>query len=154
MQKMASYRMFCYGTLTSMELQVVLFGGVKPMEPAVLPGHAIVADEDGYFYLRETPKSVVHGQLLRLTEKELEIVDLWEDVHRSLYERHTIQVEVEVEPHDATMPLSRIETVYTYMKNNPQAAHPIQYGTISNHPLHDVLAMARQLRADEKKLFE
>ncbi|WP_411343794.1 gamma-glutamylcyclotransferase family protein [Paenibacillus sp. WLX1005] len=149
MQKMASYRMFCYGTLTSMELQMILFGGVKPMEPAVLPGHAIVADEDGYFYLRETPKSNVHGQLLRLTEKELEMVDTWEDVHRSLYERQTIQVEVEVEPQGGTNQLSRTEMVYTYMKVNPQAAHSIQIGTISNHPLQDVLEMARQLRLEE-----
>jgi gamma-glutamylcyclotransferase (GGCT)/AIG2-like uncharacterized protein YtfP len=82
--------LFAYGTLLDPSLQRLLFGAELSRCPAVIPGWTRRVGADGYLFIRPFVGERVDGQLLTLSNKQLAIADLWEEV--PLYNRERVTV--------------------------------------------------------------
>lgn len=82
--------LFSYGTLTDGDIQKALFGTAVPSESAVLLDWSVFLGGDGYLFIKPDKGGLVGGCLLKLTQKQLETADLWEEV--PVYTRETVSV--------------------------------------------------------------
>lgn len=79
--------LFSYGTFQDVIVQQKLFGRKVKMYPAILKNHVISVGNDGYYQAIKKNDSTIKGSILSLSDNELLIADLWEEVPH-LYQRH------------------------------------------------------------------
>ena len=86
---MITVRLFAYGTLLHLDVQLRLFGRVVPSCPATLPGYARRL-EGRYFVAEPEPAGRLHGGLLVLSADDLAAADRYEG---GTYQRILLPVE-------------------------------------------------------------
>lgn len=91
---MANPWLFAYGTLSDPQYIQLLLRRLPEYTAAQLPGYGLfVHPANGYLFIREQQGSTVQGSLFRVSWRELELIDCWEDV--PLYERELRQFKTE-----------------------------------------------------------
>ncbi len=83
--------LFVYGTLKDEEMRRALFETQVPCEPARLRGYSLQSD-GGFFFASPHPDGMIRGFVLSLTETQLALADLWEDV--PFYSRVRVRLEL------------------------------------------------------------
>ena len=78
--------LFSYGTLSDPEYTQLLLRRLPQYTPAELPGYALYTHAaNGYLFAAPEKNGLVKGRLFQLSWRELQLIDLWEEV--PLYER-------------------------------------------------------------------
>ena len=101
--------LFAYGTLSDPEFIRLLLKRQPETMDAVLPDYGLfVHPENGYLFVKPVPDKTVSGKLFEISEDELKLIDLWEDV--SLYQRELLRVKTK----------TGIEEAITYTQNKTE----------------------------------
>lgn len=79
--------LFAYGTLKDRRIQLELFGKTVPSQSAWINGWGLYVGRDGYLFVKPRIGETLKGLVLRLTDSELAMADLWEDTE--VYARET-----------------------------------------------------------------
>ena len=88
---MANPWLFSYGTLSDPQYIQLLLRRLPDYAEAELPGYGLfVHPHNGYLFIQPKEGERVIGKLFRVSWKELELIDCWEDV--PLYEREIHQI--------------------------------------------------------------
>ncbi|MBH1941277.1 gamma-glutamylcyclotransferase [Mobilitalea sibirica] len=87
------HSIFIYGTLKDREFQRYLFGKELEMVNATLDNYKIYSDLDGYYYIENSKGNSINGKIIEVTDKELEIIEAWEEV--PMYIRKECKVTIE-----------------------------------------------------------
>ncbi|MGJ8677340.1 MAG: gamma-glutamylcyclotransferase family protein [Akkermansiaceae bacterium] len=133
-------QLFVYGTLRDAAVQRVLFGEIVHSRPAILRGWGIKQGNGGYLFIRPEIDGVIQGEILSMTEKQLERADQWEEV--PLYLREKVSVNLVVtDPNVASYP----EDVWVYSRRDAEGIDFNQAHGVSAHSPEHVLRELRNL---------
>lgn len=128
--------LFVYGTLCSPQVQMELFDYEPPSVKAVLEDHQVYEDADGYRFVTQVSGERTEGMLLTLTERDIVITDLWEDVPMYVREDVTVQTA------NGSM------NAQVYYKTNVTAFRACSEG-VSAHSLNNVIQIIKQMKASD-----
>ena len=85
------HKIFVYGTLKSDKIQKELFGKILKKHEAILKDYAIYEAEDGWFFIKKKMGKNIHGYVIELDDRDLEICDAFEDCP-NMYQREKVFV--------------------------------------------------------------
>ncbi|HKJ42637.1 MAG TPA: gamma-glutamylcyclotransferase family protein [Sunxiuqinia sp.] len=104
---MTIIQLFVYGTIGDAEIFERLLKRAPVYQPARLKDYQLfVHPENGYLFVKPAPDEVVEGKLVSVDEKELALLDLWEDL--PLYQRELLTVKSE----------NGFQQAFVYTQNN------------------------------------
>lgn len=86
--------LFSYGTLSHPEYIQLLLKRLPKFEDGILWGFDLfIHPENKYLFIKPVKEKFVTGKLFEVTQKELKIIDLWEDV--PLYSRELLAIKTQ-----------------------------------------------------------
>lgn len=89
---MADPWLFSYGTLSEPEYIQRLLKRLPAYNPGTLEGYGLYQHPgNGYLFVKPQVGTRVEGQLFRVSWRELELIDCWEDV--PLYQRELLRIQ-------------------------------------------------------------
>ncbi|WP_159523293.1 gamma-glutamylcyclotransferase family protein [Sunxiuqinia indica] len=104
---MEKTQLFVYGTIGDPEFFECLLKRKPKYKAGRLSNYSLyVNPESGYLFVKPDQGSTVSGKLVEVNEKEVKILDLWEDV--PFYERETVSIECD----------SGLENAFVYTQND------------------------------------
>lgn len=83
-------KLFAYGTLTDQTIQKALLGKELAATEAILANFRLYEASDGYYFVQREQGYRVKGVVLTVTEQQLKVIDLWEEVPVYIREKATI----------------------------------------------------------------
>ena len=87
-------RIFVYGTLKSNKIQKELFGKELKRYKAILEDYSLYEASDGWYFIRKKIGSNIHGYIIELDNRCLQICDAFEDCP-NMYQRKEVSVMLE-----------------------------------------------------------
>jgi len=138
--------LFVYGSLKSKKVQRELFERELKSCKAELDNYGLYEAEDGFYFIKKEQNSIIHGELLEMSDLDLKICDAFEFCPQ-MYRRELINVKVKnqykevyvyircddvgnykkVERNDTFSKLDEDELIATEVKEFKEKEHPEFY---------------------------
>ena len=132
---------FSYGTLSNPKYIELLIERVPYFTPATLSGYGcFLHPQNGYLFVKPEPNGEVSGTLLTVSQAELELIDLWEDV--PFYSREKLIVKTE----------QGLVEAFVYTQNNSEGI-PLEKAKLKDDAAttKDIRQFLRWLKTNREK---
>lgn len=83
-----SHWLFSYGTLKDPRIQQELFGKILSFKDGLIKDWGLFVGEDGYLFVKPLEGETLSGVILSLSDSDLAMADLWEDL--DVYDREEV----------------------------------------------------------------